>query len=482
MKKEKTILIVGAGVAGLAAGGFLAQQGFPVKIFEAQDHLGGCCSTTTLDGYTFNNGAMMVIMPGMLDYTFARLGVERTSLLPLRRIQAPQRSFLENGVTVTLLDGMDVRVEGGRAASQPAEDLARLVKKWQPVYRVFSDLLIQPFSPAAWVRKAWRYLPKFAGTAASELKALVRDENLRAALAGHMAYAGVDLRRLPAPTLLALVVMLTEGYFIPEGGMGSLPRALARVFEGAGGEIVLNARVTRIAVGDGGVTGLEVDGHGFVTAGAVLSTASGMSTFRTLVAAEWVPAALARRAREARLSMKAFYLQLGTTNRLDIDSHLNYILPPPGKIARYFSPGGEEVKWGLYAVPTTFMPELAPLGGSIVELSPAVRMDQPLEVWNEARIERLTEATLALLRRSHDLEIAVQRVRTPQQFQDEMHLYQGALYGLSPAVGPLGMFPYKTGIPGLYLAGQTTYPGFGVTPAAVSGILSAEALVGSGSG
>jgi phytoene dehydrogenase-like protein len=135
----------------------------------------------------------------------------------------------------------------------------------------------------------------------------------------------------------------------------------------------------------------------------------------------------------------------------------------------------------MYAIPTAFLPELAPAGGSIVEVSPAVRMDEAPEAWNEDRIETLTEATLTLLRRTQHLDIAVQRVRTPRQFQEEMYLYRGAIYGLSPLASPLGLFQYRTPIPGLYLAGQTTYPGFGVTPAAVSGILSAEALLRSGS-
>lgn len=478
MKGEKTILIVGAGVAGLAAGAFLAKRGLRVKVFEARDHLGGCCSNTTLDGYTFNNGAMTVIMPGLLDHVFERLGMERASVLPLERIRAPQRSFLGNGVTVTLEDGMGIRIEGGRDTGQAAEDLRRLAKKWAPLYRAFADLLVRPFSPAAWIGRLGRYLPLFARTAAAELKALIRDEDLRAALAGHIAYAGVDPRRLPAPSLLALAVMLEEGYFMPPGGMGAIPRALAEVCEGFGGEIILNARVQRIEVAGSGATGLGVDGHGFVGADAVLSTASGMATFDWLVAREHVPGALARKVRRAPLSMQAFYIQLGLRNRLEIDSHLNYILPPPREIQRYFSPADAPARWGMFAVPTTFLPELAPAGGSIVEVSPAVRMDLPPDAWDAVRVEALTEATLNLLRRTHRLDIAVQRVRTPRTFQDEMHLFRGAIYGLSPLASPLGLFPYRTPIPGLYLAGQTTYPGFGVTPAAVSGILAAETLLG----
>ena len=55
-----------------------------------------------------------------------------------------------------------------------------------------------------------------------------------------------------------------------------------------------------------------------------------------------------------------------------------------------------------------------------------------------------------------------------------MHLYQGALYGLSPATPPQDHFSHAAAIPGLVLAGQCTYPGYGVAPAIVSGVVAAE--------
>jgi phytoene dehydrogenase-like protein len=96
--------------------------------------------------------------------------------------------------------------------------------------------------------------------------------------------------------------------------------------------------------------------------------------------------------------------------------------------------------------------------------------------WNAQKAERITAAAIETLSHYHQLDIAVQRVRTPKDFQREMHLYQGAVYGLSPAADPRAQFPHKTALPGLFLAGQTTYPGFGVGSAAMSGIFAAELI------
>jgi phytoene desaturase len=65
----------------------------------------------------------------------------------------------------------------------------------------------------------------------------------------------------------------------------------------------------------------------------------------------------------------------------------------------------------------------------------------------------------------------------PKDFQDRMHLYKGAVYGLSPTADLRAYFPYDSPISGLFQAGQTTYPGYGVSSAAMSGILAAETVM-----
>ena len=69
--------IIGGGVSGLSAGGLLSRQGIGVKLFEANDKLGGCCANTSLEGYTFDDGAFSLGLPGLLDKVFERLGLDR---------------------------------------------------------------------------------------------------------------------------------------------------------------------------------------------------------------------------------------------------------------------------------------------------------------------------------------------------------------------------------------------------------------------
>ena len=89
----KTVGIIGGGVSGLAAGVRLAKSGVHVRIFEARPHAGGCCSTTTIDGFTFNDGALYLAVPHILEHAFAQLGMNLPEILPLVKISAPQTTY-----------------------------------------------------------------------------------------------------------------------------------------------------------------------------------------------------------------------------------------------------------------------------------------------------------------------------------------------------------------------------------------------------
>ena len=123
------------------------------------------------------------------------------------------------------------------------------------------------------------------------------------------------------------------------------------------------------------------------------------------------------------------------------------------------------------------MPELAPANGSIVYLFPPIDQRMAAGDWDDKTTKILSDSTVAMFSKQYDMDIVAQRVLSPRHYQDHMHLYHGAAYGLSPAADPRAQFPHQTAISGLYHAGQTTFPGCGVGPAAMSGVFAAEALM-----
>ena len=413
MTSIQSVGIIGGGMAGLAAGGLLARMGIKVKLFEANAKIGGCCATTDIGGYTFNDGALYLALPTMLDHVFTRVGLDRPSALPLRRITAPQTAVLPNGDKVTFGDGLLVTVEKSKGTVNEAilkQELNSMMKRWEPALRLLTeDILVHPLSFARILVKGWRHLPKFSGTVADELKRLFSDDSVRAAMSGVLLYTGLPPEKQPAISVLGLVTLFSDGFHLPEGGMGKIPEALSRAMLAHGGEIHLNAPVKRIVVRDGRARGLEVAGQGWVEVDAVLSTASGMLTFGALLDDADSPRKMKRMAQEAHVSHSAFSVQLGLRNRIDPPSHSHCFLPPMENQGEVFTPCDDGVKWLVYDAPTVTLPELAPAGGSVIEMYPPVRRDFPIEAWDAERKEAILERAVDALARIHKLDIAVQR-------------------------------------------------------------------------
>jgi phytoene dehydrogenase-like protein len=479
--KIKTVGVIGGGVSGLAAGGLLSREGVKVKLFEASDKLGGCCANTILGGYTFNDGAGYLCLPGILDHVFEKLGLDRPSILPLRKVKAHQ-TILPNG-TVVLLGGKSKLKVNQRLGEVDTvrlqKELRKLLNKWESVLRLYEDdLFVHPFLLSRLITKIWPHIHKLQGTVASELRKLFSDKAVQAAIAGSLLFiTGAPPQKTPVPMILSPVAILTEGFYLPEGGMGKIPEALSQSLRKNGGELFLNSKVNRILLKNGIVHGLEIDGLGLIELDAVVSTVSGMVTFGSLLKPEDLPHGMRQKVKKVPLSHKALSIQLGLSNVLDGCSHSNSVLPMMNEQSTFFMFKEDEVKWFTYLVPTVTMPELAPRIGSIIEMFPAIRQDRPADDWDEQKTGRVVESGLQALSGRHKINIAVKRVLSPKDFQNKMRLYKGAIYGLSGTADFRAQFPHAPGVPGLYQAGQTTYPGFGVGPAAMSGIFAAEALL-----
>lgn len=475
-------VVIGAGLAGLAATLALARAGHSVVLAEAGDTFGGCCSTTQSDGFTFNNGAVYVAVPSLLRQGFQRLGLDLDAEVSLVGIARPLESHLEDGTVVHLADAGTSWVAGSRGTQQTQvlqEGLARLQRQWGPIYRTLIEDIL-PREPSLWhsLFHLGRYLPRMGGHVDSLIRSCFPDAGVQAAVSSTLLYAGMPPDRLPTTQIIGLLALLEEGFHLPRGGMGAISEALFRHLPPSNVSVRWGQRVQRIEM-TGGKVGAVVFASGErLEAQRVLATISGFDVARHLLPSGSLPRPLARAARTAPLSHRAVSIQLGCSGAARPGSFIVNHVPSmerQGLLHRTVSgrPDGFS-----YTVPTQVLPELASEGKSIIELfAPATGIETASD-WTP----QMTETTAglyidALKRRMPGLEVEAVRVLDPSAFAGRRHLYEGALYGIAPGAAPHQFFPHRSGIAGLYLAGQTTFPGYGVSTAIWSGIQAAQSML-----
>jgi phytoene dehydrogenase-like protein len=76
MNKEDTIIIVGAGLAGLTSAAYLSREGYNVQLLEQSDICGGLITSFSRDGFVFDTGARSIENSGVVKPLLKDLGIE----------------------------------------------------------------------------------------------------------------------------------------------------------------------------------------------------------------------------------------------------------------------------------------------------------------------------------------------------------------------------------------------------------------------
>src|SRR3954467_3010925 len=120
---ESTI-VVGGGLAGLAAAAYLAKGGKRVTVFEKASALGGRAASQNHDGFVFNLGAHALYEKSAAANVLAELGVHYTTGSPVGiRAIANGGNYLAPVDTTSLLR---TRLIGPRAKLEAARLLLKL--------------------------------------------------------------------------------------------------------------------------------------------------------------------------------------------------------------------------------------------------------------------------------------------------------------------------------------------------------------------
>ena len=220
-RQDVDVVVVGGGLAGLAAAAYLARAGRAVIVLERSGHVGGRAITQERSGFYFNLGPHALYRTGAGGKILRELGVETSGGQPPVESQALYRGALERlpaspwSLLTTGLLGLSAKIEYGRLFA----GLAKIDPA--PLHHV---------SLEQWLAANVRHQP------VSELmRAIVR----------LTSYAN-DPERISAGFAIAQAQLALEGVDYLDGGWQTLVDGLRRAAEAAGARVVTGARVAMI--------------------------------------------------------------------------------------------------------------------------------------------------------------------------------------------------------------------------------------------
>ena len=97
--KAKSVIVIGAGIGGIATAVHLAQRGRHVTVVEKNARPGGRCDRFSRDGHQFDAGPTLFVMPLVYEAEFAALGASLHEMLICSALTRPTISTLTTAAT-----------------------------------------------------------------------------------------------------------------------------------------------------------------------------------------------------------------------------------------------------------------------------------------------------------------------------------------------------------------------------------------------
>lgn len=486
------VVVIGAGMGGLAAATDLARRGAEVTVLDRAAGAGGKARHVMVDGAGIDGGPTVFTMRWIFSGLFEDCGRRIEDFLDLHAAETLARHAWRRGGRLDLFADVDRSTDaiGDFAGAADARGYRDFVARSTDIFGTLKDSFIagQKPSPLDLVRRVgfgrldalWRTMPW--ATMAQALEGYFQDPRLRQLFGRYATYCGCSPFLAPA-TLMLVAHVEQDGVWLVKGGMKRVAEAIRELAESQGARFRFNAEAAEIIVEGGRVVGVRlmdgerIEADAVVFNGDVAALGQGMLGERARRGMRDTP-------RQARSLSAITWCVKAPTSGFPLTHHNVFfaedyaeefdavfgrrqVTAAPTVYLCAQDRGHGEVAEG--AAERMLLLVNAPADGDRGEPDPVVLRDI------EAR-------SLAMLREC-GLDVAMDSANsvttTPAGFHQLFPGTGGALYGRA-SHGAMGTFARPgavAGVRGLYLAGGSVHPGPGIPMAAMSGRLAAAKLL-----
>lgn len=505
------VVVIGAGMGGLAASLRLANEGLDVTLLERHSNPGGKMRTFEVAGRSIDAGPTVFTMRWVFEALFQRAGLCLEEHLNLRPMSVLARHSWVGSDSLDLFTEIDQSCAAIETlcGSRDADNYRQFAAKSESIFNTLNDTFMQAQRPNP-ITLGMKQGPlgmidmlqtEPFTTLWQSLSKRFSDPRLRQLFARYATYCGSSPLQAPA-TLMLIAHVERAGVWQVDGGMHALAQTLLNAIRSQGVETRFDCGVARIEATRSGVNGVILESGERLDCNAIVFNGDTEALTRGLLGEASCTATKARK--DTSLSAVT-RCSVARTSGFPLAHHTVFF---GNDYIDEFQSIFERRK--VTEDPTIYVCA-QDRSGEVDAAHPSLTHERLLSLVNapalhsatahasahksalangrqqiadsEAEVHALAQMRMAEALHRHGLSIDEEKghaiVTTPAGFAEAFPGTDGALYGRATH-GWTGSFKRpgaKSNIPGLYLAGGSVHPGAGVPMAALSGRLAAERLL-----
>lgn len=510
-----SVVVVGAGLAGLSAALRLLGAGRSVTVLEREQSVGGRVGIYPVqdeDGshlYDIDNGASVLTMPDLIESALAAVGETFQSVTPVIELESLAPSYHTRYADGTSIDvfadpevmAAEVEKKCGAAEAEGYRSLRRwLAAIFDSEFDRYIDSNFDSPLDLVSTPAALRDTLTLArlggfGKLGPKVDRFLKDDRLRRVFTFQALYAGMAPARALAVYGAIAHMDTSLGVYFPVGGMATIAAGMADAVRKHGGSVVTGTEVADIVVTDGRATSVVTsDGTEFPCDALVLTP--DLPVVDALLDRADVTSA-GRRRGYGRVSPSAvvFHGTVPTSVTATWPSESHHTIDFGADWAATFRRiTARSGRGSLMSDPSLLITRpsvsdrslLVQRGGTACEpvsvLAPCPNLDSAPLDWARLRDPYVQELGIELERRGYHgiRSMTIDHIDTPQTWADR-GMVEGSPFSSAHVFRQTGPFRRRNLVAGLsnvVLAGSATTPGVGVPTVLVSGKLAAERIVG----
>jgi phytoene desaturase len=245
--KPKSIIVLGAGISGLATAALMAKAGNQVTVIEGSSWIGGKSKRIIVDGQRMDTGPALVTFPGVWEEFIRRYDNLGTGSKAAEIAPITFEPLSEVGEYFYKGDKCLLPVEPGNKWHEPWARFEKVHGKLdKEITTLLTNTSMSPKAVPAVSKLVSNYGLRL--TTKSYLDGLKwLPEGLKEVISIHTLNAGVAPESTLALFATMPAVMATQKVLVPVGGVNEIPLTLEKLARHAGVEIVMSEKAIAIS-------------------------------------------------------------------------------------------------------------------------------------------------------------------------------------------------------------------------------------------